>query len=337
MGGVLDFLKSAVQPAIAMRSGQLQGQREAEQDGQSLLARLQAQARQAKMDESKMAYEGAQSDEAKARAYSLMHPKPEGPVRGTPEYLAAVEGEDKIHAKYRPKPEASNVYLPSVDPTTGRTVYTVVPNRGPVKPENTGVVKPETGSGSGGAGGSQVPVQDMEERYNEIEGHAKDLAAGRWKIDPAMQTREGLTYGIARDNAHGNAPVGKQIGATVMDVVGAGKGKDFSRYQALMNSTRAMGDDVAKVFKGRQNEEAVLREVALAQLTPDDYNNPQVVEQKLSRLRHVIDLARATMPAAGAAPSAPSIGNHPAVQSIDDMIRAGKSDAEIKAALARPQ
>lgn len=152
-------------------------------------------------------------------------------------------------------------------------------------------------SARGGAGGSQAPVADMEQRYSEIAQHAKDLAAKKWQISSGMQAREGMNYGTALDNAAGKPAIGKMLGSSGIEMLGlSGSPEDFARYQTLMNSTRAIGDDVAKVFKGRQNEQAVLREVALAELTADDYNNPKQVEQKLDRLRHVIALAKQTMP-----------------------------------------
>jgi hypothetical protein len=202
---------------------------------------------------------------------------------------------------------------PNGEPGTP-TVFRINKNGGPAVPVDG--IAPKGGAG-GSSQGAQVPVADMQERYDEIAKHAADLAAGKWKITPAMQMREGLTFGIARANAAGeHPPVSQQVGASAMDLLHLGQGPDYQRYQALMNSTRALGDDVAKVFKGRQNEQAVYREVALAQLTPDDFNNPKVVSQKLSRLRNVINLAKISNPAqagliagaGGTTPAAPSGG-----------------------------
>lgn len=204
------------------------------------------------------------------------------------------------------------------NPDGSPAVFRVPKVAGPAVPVEG--ILPKSASG---AGGSQAPISDMRDRYQEIEGHAKDLAAGKWNISPAMQMREGLTYGIARENAAGKAPLTKQLAATFMDKVGAGTGGDFARYQALMNSTRALGDDAAKIFKGRQNEEAVLREVALAQLTPDDYRNPTVVNQKLSRLRHIITLAEQTSPEQ----MVPQSGSAPSRLSPEDAAHAARDPA----------
>lgn len=200
-------------------------------------------------------------------------------------------------------PQQNYQFMQSVDPATGQAVYAkgnrvtgdLVPTTVPGKP----------GGGGGGAQGAQVPVADMEQRYQEIAGHAHDLGAGKWNITRGMQSREGLDYGVTRENAQGKPSLTHMGTSALLRGFDLG-GEDYGKYQALMNSTRALGDDVAKVFKGRQNEESVIREVALSELTPDDYNNPDVVEQKLSRLRHIIALAKVNNPAQA------GLSNHPA-------------------------
>lgn len=192
-------------------------------------------------------------------------------------------------------------------------------------------------TGKGGAGGSssgaQVPVADMEERFGEVAQHATDLGNGKWKITQPMQAREAFDYANARESAAGHPSMLHQTEAGVSSVLGLG-GDDYGRYQAMMNSYRALGDDVAKVFKGRQNEEAVLREVALAQLTPQDYGNPQVVQQKLNRLRHVIDLAKLNNPSQQQIPQQGGGAPKNTVQSQDeyDHLRSlGMTSAQIRA------
>ena len=162
----------------------------------------------------------------------------------------------------------------------------------------------------GAASGAQVPVADMQARYDEIKQHASDLAQGIWRHTRDMQIREGLEYGITRDAAAGTPTLHSL--ASHADVRGFGDltgttAADYARYQAMMNSQRALGDDVTKVFKGRQNEEAVLREVALAQITPDDYQNPASVKQKLERMQHLIDLAALNNPAQHPGPAPASV------------------------------
>lgn len=193
------------------------------------------------------------------------------------------------------------------------------------------------GAGTGSASGAQVPVADMQARFAEVQQHAEALGRGEWKITQPMQIREGAEYSTARDAAKGDMKLRHTGLAAVSSAMGLG-GKDYEHYQAMMNSYRALGDDVAKVFKGRQNEEAVLREVALAQLTPQDYRNPAVVQQKLNRLKHVIDLAALNNP--GQAPllqsgAAPQAGEDPRIVRLkalrDRAVKAGADPVKAEA------
>lgn len=195
----------------------------------------------------------------------------------------------------------NNKIRDSTDKETGETTYSRYnPKLDRMVPILGAQPTPKAGgfAGGGAATGAQVPLDDMLDRFSEISQHADAVAKGQFPITRAYQTREGVAYGIARENASGQGiPVKQMAVAEAQDALPVGMGgvdpKDpnFLRYQALMNSQRALGDDVAKVFKGRQNEDAVLREVALAQLTPDDYRNPAVVAQKMDRLKNVIKLA----------------------------------------------
>ncbi len=225
-------------------------------------------------------------------------PKPKTPLPGSPEWRQELIDKAKIEKEYGyHAPQTDTHYQIIKDDATGK--YSRVKVEGPEGPLEETFTRP----GGGVNSGSQAPIGDLTQRYQEIKQHAEDLAAGKWQLTSAMQNREGLTYGIARESAKGNPPFGKQVLAGALDFAGGNLGvgadpnsPDFQRFQALMNSQRAFGDDAAKVFKGRQNEESVLREIASNQLTPDDYKNPAVVQQKLDRMQHIIDLANAVMP-----------------------------------------
>lgn len=190
--------------------------------------------------------------------------------------------------------------------------------------EDTGMGAKAPGAKGGSSAGAQVPVADMEARLGEIQVHARALAKGKYQITPGMQAREAFDYANALGNASGHPSLKNIVASKVMGTVDVG-GKAYQHYQALMNSTRAIGDDVAKVFKGRQNEQAVNREVGLAQLTPQDFQNPQVVEQKLNRLQHVIDLAKMNNPQQ-------ATRKDPATRT-DELLAEGKSPAEIRTIL----
>lgn len=207
-------------------------------------------------------------------------------------------------------PVASYEHTDITDPVTGQ-VHVGKFNRFTGKTEDTGFTGKQPKGSGGSASGAQVPVADMKQRYSEIVQQAQGLARGDWNITKGMQAREGVDYGVTRENASGHPNLLHSLTQGGFGALNVG-GDDYQHYQALMNSTRALGDDVAKVFKGRQNEEAVNREVALSQLTATDYQNPQVVQQKLSRLQHIIDLAEQNNPqqaglGGSSAPQAPGI------------------------------
>lgn len=210
---------------------------------------------------------------------------PHDPIMGSPEWKASKKYEASI--AYHPPVQEPLVQVQQPD---GSVTY--VPRSQAVWKTAPGKI----GGGGSSASGAQAPIDDMRARAKEITDHAQDLASGKWQMTSGMQMREGLTYGQARNAAKGTPSAKQFLLGKALDVTGTGQGGDFPRYQALMNSQRAFGDDAAKVFKGRQNEEAVLREVALAELTPDDYKNPTVVKQKLDRMNHIIHLAELTNP-----------------------------------------
>lgn len=331
-------LGALLSPALTVGTNAAADYTNAENDAakqriQNAVSALTAQ-RQAKQDDFTQALQAAQARDANARAFATLHPVqkptvvPQGGTAlgpdGKPMFSSApkttpfptITAKEGIFEK-RPDgiydPVTGRRYTGRLTPVQEQPSFTFTTgtdeNGNPVvvagntktgQVTRTDVGKPSTTGGGSGGSGAQAPLDDMIQRYKEIQTAAKDLGAGKWQMTPAMQTREGLTYGVARANAEGKSVPLTQLGASfLMDKTGFGKGPDnpdFARYQALMNSTRALGDDAAKVFKGRQNEEGVLREIALSELTPDDYNNPIVVGQKLQRLEHVIKLAALTNP-----------------------------------------
>jgi hypothetical protein len=158
---------------------------------------------------------------------------------------------------------------------------------------------------AGGAGGNkpaqgtQAPLQDMIDRYNELEQHAKDVANGTFQFTPLAGVREGLKTGAAVDQTtgHGLSGAAQQLVGSVMDKLRLGEGTDIqNRYDKMAFATRALGDDAAKVFKGRQGFENIQLETAQSKFDPSDIGQPDRVEQKLSRLRNIIKLGATVAP-----------------------------------------
>lgn len=325
MGGLLSFLSPALTTAT-QAAGTYQGaQAHAQQQQQQQIIQAVQLKRQQQDEALKQALGLANIGHLAAETHKLNEPdKP----HYSPVTAANASGENEVYrfnaltGQMEKTGVSGKAPAPPKDPTPHFSVTPITSADGTVhlarvnsltgEVIDTGQLGKQPGTGSGGgAQGAQVPVADMKQRFQEIKQHATALGAGTWKITPGMQSREGLEYGVARENASGHPSVTHTVAKGVMGSLGVG-GDDYPTYQSLMNSTRALGDDVAKVFKGRQNEESVLREVTLSELTPDDYNNPQVVQQKLDRLQHVINLAELNNPSqAGIGGGAPHAPAHP--------------------------
>ncbi len=195
-----------------------------------------------------------------------------------------------------PQKDVAPRYQILKDDATGK--YSRVRVDGPEGPLAETFTRSSTGGGTGSGQGAQAPLDDMMQRYAEIEQHGKDLGDKKFKFTNTNTTREALQFGQSYAQAEGKPAIGAQIGQGMMDMFGLAKGtsEDQRKYAALMASTRAFGDDAAKVFKGRQGFQNISLEVAQATLRPEDYGNPAIIAQKLNRMRHVVKLAALVAP-----------------------------------------
>lgn len=279
--------------AAALQRAQLQ-----RQDQQDLLQQA-IQAREAHSQELRDQLTGAQIGDTnqQMKLRERQASQPVAPVLGTPQYLQAeaalADAKAKAEARYRRDPQDHFQSVGATDPTTHEThLYRFNTTTGQYEDSGLG---PKPGGTGGSATGAQVPVADMEARFAEIAKAGDDLASGKLKITPIMQTREGVNYANDLGTAGGHPSLPTLLTAGAFNALGVG-GKGYQSYEQLMTSTRALGDDVASVFKGRQGEAKTLREIALSRLTPEDAGNPENVRRKLDRLQHVIALAKLNNP-----------------------------------------
>lgn len=214
-------------------------------------------------------------------------------------YTKALADEQDIRKQNATKPTPDHWMSAGVDPETGKPL---ILNTSTGKTKLGGGLRGGSGGG-GSAQGAQAPLDDMIAQYDRIAGHAKDIAAGTFKFSNTNATRSALGFGQAYAQAEGKPAIGAQVGQQVMDLFGmAPSGSpDQQRYEQLMTATRAMGDDAAKVFKGRQGFQNIALEIAQSTLQPSDIGHPERVNQKLSRLRHIIKLAAIVSPPQAAA------------------------------------
>jgi hypothetical protein len=195
-----------------------------------------------------------------------------------------------------PQKDVAPKYQILKDDATGK--YSRVRVDGPEGPLSETFTRAGQAGGTGSGQGSQAPLDDMMQRYAEIEQHGKDLGDKKFKFTNTNTTREALQFGQSYAQAEGKPAISAQLGQSAMDMFGLAKGTspEQQKYAALMASTRAFGDDAAKVFKGRQGFQNISLEVAQATLRPEDYGNPAIIAQKLNRMRHVVKLAALVAP-----------------------------------------
>lgn len=216
----------------------------------------------------------------------------------------------------KPKPSTNtpggNIALrpPPPPPQYGAPVVTVNPDGtrtyGIPSRQEPKIIETTTGAPDRNAAGQgpQVPVEDMQRLYDKVEKFSQLYKQNPGIVNRASQQREGLDYGIARSSSEGKTAIGKSLLAGASDYASkigiptantdttTAAGKQYQAYKEYMTNHRALGDDIAKVFRGRQNEQAVTREIAMAMFQPGD--TPQQIDDKLARMRNVIALAERT-------------------------------------------
>lgn len=152
------------------------------------------------------------------------------------------------------------------------------------------------GAGGKPAQGAQAPIQDMIARYAELKAHGNDIGTGKFTFGTPNSTREALKFGTAYNQSEGKPALMTTVGGDLMDMVGATNPDTQNRYDMMATANRAMGDDAAKVFKGRQGFQNIGFEVAQQKFDKSDIGQPEKVAQKLDRMKHIIQLAATVAP-----------------------------------------
>ncbi len=282
-------------------------------------------------------YKTAQSDPALSK-----QPMFRGPYDPTKDYSAALSIYNN-QVKNAPGP-ASVVGMKDIQSPDGTPTTYLVYSDGTTKQLGGSVGKGAAVGTGGSMQGSQAPLDDMIAQYDRIAGHAKDIAAGTFKFTNNNATRSALGFGQSYAQAEGKPAIGAQVGQSAMDMFGMAPSNspDQQRYEQLMAASRAMGDDAAKVFKGRQGFPNIALEIAQATLRPADIGHPDIVEQKLSRLRNIIKLAGIVSPRQAAAVNPadavrfgiPTAGRGAVPQGGAPHPQTGLTDAQVQEAMA---
>lgn len=131
--GLFDVLSSAVPAAVEYRAGRRGAQQEAEDREEGRLAKLLQLSRQQGSDALQRQLQEAQLSKTQRETELLGTPNvsggapptgPQAPVRGTPEYLKALEDEERVRAKFRPAPARVGTGASRPDAATARMQMT---------------------------------------------------------------------------------------------------------------------------------------------------------------------------------------------------------------------
>lgn len=184
-----------------------------------------------------------------------------------------------------PAPPPTNVYLPSVDPVTHETTYSVVPNRGPVNPKATGLVKPATGGMGGGA-----PLAARASQF----GLALSSAGDALPLHDKMASGKGVPFGLqsAAQTAHGEGyvskiPFGQELGNRLLN-----SNPEYATYEAAMPALVLAGAHA--VSGARINQEQIHQLTASMKLAPGDAKVS--ADQKKANLIDFLNAVRVSLP-----------------------------------------
>lgn len=314
MSGILDLLRGAVQPAMAIRSGQLQGRREAEQDGRSILEHLQAAraaaVRQAQLDAQQRELQQSQVAENLARADALRAPKveaPRAPVMGSPEWLAAQEKLAKIRAQNaRPRQGPTPHYSPvqteggvgKMNSLTGEIEPVMDATGQQVQPKTEGGIKQKVAT-------NRITMSAIDDAIAQIQKHPTAIGARRLLLPDMVSQR--------------TDPEGVLARAAISDV---GSLKIHERTGAAMSP---------KEWK------------RLSGFIPTENDDSETAIKKLQRMKEIIAEETDALAGNGRPPASPASDSRavPLGAGVDvkalvrQMVLEGKSDKEIKAAIAQ--
>lgn len=273
INGLLGFLGRAAAPA----ANTLAAHNEAEQTERERLRQqalqVLAQQRQDLNDRINNAYKQSQTRAADALADQRSLPPvraidPNSPeafknrldyesglakLKPTPQDPTAVHAANRDYDVKHPLPQSpTNVYLPSVDPATGQTVYSVGKSKGDPNITPTETVKPAGGPGGGSA---SLSAEDRQKMLNQAKLDNATMKAYEEKV-MAEKKAPGTVAGLAGAAA---ASGGTGFGAQAMGILGnAATGAfdpDYQRYITAQRSYgRIMGNLQSKRYTDHQAE-----------------------------------------------------------------------------------
>lgn len=146
----------------------------------------------------------------------------------------------------------------------------------------------------GGAGQSGGPSSaDMQSAYDHFAERVTNMQKNNTPVTPGMVTREAAQFGQTSAAAKGETSLKNIAIGTGMDVFGQGTSQPgYDDYASAVQAARQFADETTRLFKQRGGYMMYRNQIAEAMPTAQDFMNPFTLQQKLQRMRILIERAR---------------------------------------------
>ncbi len=145
----------------------------------------------------------------------------------------------------------------------------------------------------GGAGTGQGALTSLPDLLRTHDAMSKDENDPQFEMTRAAQATEGGNYGVQHAFVKGTSPgVGNLVAAAAGQVMGGASDRQVN----YLKNARSWGEDVSQAWKGRTNEERVLRDVATGSIDPSTTNNPVVKASLQTRRENAIAMTALANP-----------------------------------------
>ena len=223
-------------------------------------------------------------------AYILEKKKTATPMKVSPgEAVQKPDGSWYVPVAKSAKDEEP-VSVPGTDAAGKPIAYRVRKSGGPAE-----VVEGFQGKAAGKAGGvsagALTSLPDLLRTHVAMSVNENDP---KFALTPRGEMTEGAQYGVKHAEVKGQAP---SFGSLAMGTVGKLMGGVSNPEQAYLQNSRAFGEDAANAWRGRTNEERVLRDITTGSLTSQNITNPTARSQVQERRQNVIAMTAIANPA----------------------------------------
>lgn len=213
------------------------------------------------------------------------------PADDNTDYAAALgyERSKALQASAYHPPPAEWENSGAVDKATGEPIYI---NKATLERRTLSGAMPKPAGGGGSGQGAQTSLPDL------LRTHLA-MSASPVESDPSFsitypqEVREGSNYGLQQQRVKGQPPsVGQALLGGTMNLFTHADPNVVS----YMQNGRAWGEDASNAWKGRTNEERVIRDINTGTLNSSNQDIPQVKQQLQQRRQNVIAMTAIANP-----------------------------------------